>query len=129
MPPARSATAASRPARQTRAAPRPRRPAPKSVRQRVATRVRWDRVGRVALLVVLVAVAGVYVQDILSYFSARSQADHQQAIVQRLTRENAQLMREQHSLNDPATIVAQARALGMVRSGERPYAVTGLPAR
>jgi cell division protein FtsB len=85
-------------------------------------------VGRVGLLVVLVVVAGVYVQDILSYLSAHAQDAHQQAIVHRLTRENAQLVREQRSLNDPTTIVRQARALGMVRPGERPYAVTGLPA-
>jgi cell division protein FtsB len=85
-------------------------------------------VGRVALLVVLVVVAGVYVQDILSYLSTRAQADQQLAIVHRLTRENAQLVREQRSLNDPATIVEQARALGMVRPGERPYEITGLPA-
>jgi cell division protein FtsB len=124
MPPARSASATHRRPRQTRPAPRPRR-----LVSRGAQRVRWDRLGRVGLLVVLVVVAGVYVQDALSYFSARAQADQQAAIVKRLTRENAQLAREQKSLNDPVTIVRDARALGMVRQGERPYVVTGLPNR
>jgi cell division protein FtsB len=96
---------------------------------RGAKRVRWDRIGRIGLLVVLVVVAGVYVQDALSYLSARSQAQQQEAIVKRLARENAQLVRQQKSLNDPATIVRDARALGMVRAGERPYVLTGLPNR
>jgi cell division protein FtsB len=94
-----------------------------------ATRVRWDRVGRIALLVVLAVVAGVYVQDAISYFSARAQDQQQQAIVQHLLRANAELARQAKSLNDPATIIRDARALGMVRAGERPYVITGLPNR
>jgi hypothetical protein len=89
-------------------------------------RVRWDRVGRVGLLVVLVIVIGLYVQHTLSYFSTRAQADQRQAIVQQLTRENTSLTRLQRSLSNPATILNDARALGMVRQGERPYVVTGL---
>ena len=92
-------------------------------------RVRWDRVGRVSLLVVLAIVAGLYVQRGIAYFSARSQADQQRAIVQQLTRSNASLRAQQRSLNDPTTILSDARALGMVRPGEHPYEVTGLPGR
>jgi cell division protein FtsB len=90
-------------------------------------RVRWDRMGRVGLLVVLVVVAGLYVQHTLSYFSTRAQTDQQLAIVQRLTRENARLVQQEKSLNNPATIQLDARALGMVKAGERPYVITGLP--
>jgi cell division protein FtsB len=85
--------------------------------------VRWDRVGRVALLIVLVVVAGLYLQDAMSYLATRSQAEHQQAIVRHLEHENAALAREEQSLHDPATIQREARALGMVRPGERPYVV------
>jgi cell division protein FtsB len=90
-------------------------------------RVRWDRVGRVGLLVVLCVVAGLYVQQGLAYLSARSQAAQQRAIVQQLQRSNASLRAEQRSLNDPVTILRDARALGMVRVGEHPYEVVGLP--
>jgi cell division protein FtsB len=90
-------------------------------------RVRWDRVARVGLLVVLAVVIGLYAQHTLSYLSTRSQAEHQQAIVQRLARQNARLVKEEQSLNDPTTIVHDARALGMVRPGERAYVITGLP--
>jgi cell division protein FtsB len=77
-------------------------------------------------LIVLVIVAGLYVEHTLSYFSTRAQADEQVSTVHRLTKENAQLVREQSALNNPATIAEDARALGMVRPGERPYVVTGL---
>ncbi len=91
------------------------------------SRVRWDRIGRVGLLIVLCVVAGLYVQRGLAYLGVRSQANHQKAIVQQLTRANASLRAQQQSLNDPATILRDARALGMVRVGEHPYEVTGLP--
>jgi cell division protein FtsB len=89
--------------------------------------VRWDRVGRVSLLLVLAVVAGLYVQRALAYFAVRAQADQQRAIVQQLTRSNAGLRAQQRSLGEPATILGDARALGMVRPGEHPYEVTGLP--
>jgi cell division protein FtsB len=90
-------------------------------------RIRWDKVGRVALLLVLVAVVGLYIQQGLSLLSVKNQADTQRGIVERLITQNKQLERQQKALNDPATIQADARELGMVMPGERPYVVTGLP--
>jgi cell division protein FtsB len=86
-------------------------------------RVRWERVGRIGLLFVLVVVVGLYVEHTLSYFSTRSQANQQRTIVDQLKRQNSSLTRTLHSLNDPSTIVRDARALGMVRAGERSYAI------
>jgi cell division protein FtsB len=88
-------------------------------------RVRWDRAGRVALLVVLTAVVGIYAQRTMAYLATSAQASQQQAIVSHLQRQNAQLARREHSLSQPATIVHDARALGMVRPGERPFVITG----
>lgn len=79
--------------------------------------MRWDRIGRVALVIVLVVVAGLYVQHALSYFAARSQFDSQGATVRALERSNAALRRQAKALQDPATIVLDARKLGMVRPG------------
>ena len=87
--------------------------------------MRWERVGRIALLVVFVVVVGLYVQHTLAYLSTRTQADQQQSVVQSLARQNAQLRAEQRSLNNPATIIRDARGLGMVRPGERPYVIMG----
>ena len=85
--------------------------------------------GRVLLVVVLAVVAGLYVQQGLAYLSARSQADQQNAIAAALARQNARLERQARSLNNPATIERDARELGMVKPGERPYVLTGLPSR
>jgi cell division protein FtsB len=93
----------------------------------LGSRVRWDRIGRVGLLIVLCVVAGLYVQQALAYLAVRSQANSQRAIVHQLSKANAGLLAQQRSLNSPATIVSDARALGMVRVGEHPYEVTGLP--
>ena len=90
-------------------------------------RVRWDRVGRVGLLVVLCVVAGLYIQQGLAYLGVRGQANRQRAIVRQLTHDNAALRAQQRSLGDTGTILRDARALGMVRPGEHPYEVTGLP--
>jgi cell division protein FtsB len=91
--------------------------------------VRWDKVGRALLLVVLAVVVGLYVQQGLTYLSVRSQANQQKAIVERLVHQNKGLAQQQQALNNSATIEHDARALGMVMPGERSYAVTGLPAR
>lgn len=102
-----------------------RRRASRRPAARAPLRIRWERVGRVALLVVLAVVLGLYVQQGLAYLSVRSQANRQAALVRRLARENAQLAGEARTLNNPATIIQDARALGMVRPGERPYVITG----
>jgi cell division protein FtsB len=89
--------------------------------------VRWDRIGRLGLLVVLAVVVGLYVQHALSYLSTRQEANRQATIVQRLERQNAALTKQRAALNDPATIARTARALGMVQVGEKPYVISGMP--
>ncbi len=120
MPPGRTATAPPR--RRTRQPPRSRRAA----RRTPLRRIRWDRIGRIGLLVVLIVVAGLYVQQALAYLSVRGQANQQQSLVRNLQRQNSALTRQQSSLRNPATVQREARRLGMVRLGERPYVITGL---
>ena len=85
--------------------------------------------GRVSLLVVLAVVVGLYVNQAISYFSVRSQAVAQMSAALRLEHQNRKLLRQQQMLRNPATIQRDARALGMVRQGERPYVITGVPSR
>jgi cell division protein FtsB len=125
MPSARSSAAprrapAARPGRTSARRHRPASP---------LARVRWDRVGRTSLLIVLAVVAGLYLQHAIELLTTRAEAHRQQAHVQQLARANAQLRAQQKSLSDPATIKRDARALGMVQAGERSYAVVGLPNR
>ncbi|MBV9050520.1 MAG: septum formation initiator family protein [Solirubrobacterales bacterium] len=74
----------------------------------------------------LAVVAGFYIQDAIAFFSSHAQAEQQLSIVHHLVQDNKRLEREQQALNDPATIQRDARALGMVRPGERPYAIIGM---
>jgi cell division protein FtsB len=80
-------------------------------------------------LIVLAVVAGLYLQDAINFIQTRSEAKSQQANVQQLARANAALRKQQAALNNPAAIKDDARALGMVQAGERPYVVIGLPKR
>src|SRR5579875_1340025 len=144
MPPARSATSAARSpstarsgsTARVRAAARaaarangaPARPRHVPLRS-AATRVRWERLGRIALLAVLVAVVAVYAEHAASYLSTRAQNARQQAIVRSLERRHAQLLQRERTLRDSTTIIRRARQLGMTRTGEQPYVITGQPSR
>jgi cell division protein FtsB len=135
MPPARSASARTSTARAAATAERRRERTQRARRpQRVTLRsphlrVRWERVGRIGLLVVLAIVIGLYAQHTISYFGARAQSNRQRAIVDRLKAQNAYYQQRERSLSDLSTILVQARKLGMVRPGEQPYAITGQPSR
>jgi cell division protein FtsB len=91
------------------------------------SRVRWDRKFRTIMLVVLAFVAYLGIKGMLTLLATRAQAEQQQAIVRTLARQNRHLEQEQAALKQPATIMRDARALGMVEAGERSYVVTGLP--
>ena len=92
-----------------------------------ALRVRWDRVGRVALLLLLLVVAALYVGPARSLMAAWQDSNEKQAEVRALEREHDALVRRARALRDPLVVEAEARRLGMVRPGERPYVVSGLP--
>jgi cell division protein FtsB len=92
-----------------------------------AMRVRWDRVGRVALLVLLGGVLLAYVGPARSLVSTWRESNARQAQVRTLDREHQVLLRQAKQLRDPRTVQEEARRLGMVRPGERPYVVSGLP--
>jgi hypothetical protein len=108
--------------------------APSVERQRVsaATRspssaIRWDRISRYGLLAVLVGLMFLYVNPARSYLNTMREASHRHAEVRGLQRENKRLQAKRRALGDPRTLEAEARRLGMVRPGERPYVVRGLP--
>jgi cell division protein FtsB len=131
MPPARPATSAASAARGARTA-RSKAPerafGPRGVNARLPlSRVQWDRKFRTTMLVVLALVGYIGVKGGLTLISVRAQAEQQQQIVRTLARQNRQLLQMQRSLGQPATIIRDARSLGMVRAGERSYAIVGLP--
>jgi cell division protein FtsB len=126
MSPARQSAAHARTRPST--APRAARPRP---RPRVVAgggrAIRWDRVGRVALLVVLLGVVALYVGPSISFLHTYKEAKARRGEVQALQAENARLRARKQALKDPRTLEREARRLGLVKPGERPFVVQGLP--
>jgi cell division protein FtsB len=89
--------------------------------------VRWDRVGRVALLIVLAGVVLLYVGPARSYWETWRESKAKQAELRRLEAEHARLLARRRELREPASLMREARRLGMVRRGERAFVVQGLP--
>ena len=89
--------------------------------------IRWDRVSRVALLVVLIGIVALYIGPARSYWSTVQEAKHRRADVAQLKRENARLRAKRAALRSSSAMEREARRLGMVRPGERAYSVKHLP--
>jgi cell division protein FtsB len=89
--------------------------------------VRWDRIGRLALVLVLLALVYLYASAGLRLLSTWQQSRHDRAAVASLEREHARLQRQHEALSGPGALEAQARRLGMVRRGEQGFAISGLP--
>jgi len=123
MPSDRSSARAPRRAATTARAPRPR----PRVLSGGAAAIRWDRVSRVALLVVLLVLVYLYAGPARSYWDTMRQAKARRAEVAELKRENARLRARRDALRGPSALAREARRLGMVKPGERPYVISHLP--
>jgi hypothetical protein len=89
--------------------------------------VRWDRLGRLVMLFVLAALLYLYLSAGIRMFSTWGQARRDSAAVAAMEREHAMLVRQHEALGRQGTVEAEARRLGMMRKGEQPYVVSGLP--
>ena len=88
-----------------------------------AGRIRWDRLGRYALLAVLFAILLAYISPISHWLRQSETAKHEEAQLQELKEENAGLKRRVQDLKRPIALEREARKLGMVKEGERAYVV------
>jgi cell division protein FtsB len=93
------------------------------------TQIRWDRLGRWALIVVLGFVLYLYVGPAATWVTTYREADRKRADVAALKAENQRLRQRRRDLRDPAALEREARRLGMVKAGEKSYVVEGLPRR
>jgi cell division protein FtsB len=100
---------------------------PAAARSRRPGGIRWDRVGRIALLATLVAIVGLYASPARHWIQQSRTAGDQKRELEALTAENHALKERIHALRDPGALEREARRLGMVRQGERPYVIQGLP--
>jgi hypothetical protein len=91
-----------------------------------ASRIHWDRVGRVALTLVLFFVAYSYLNPVINFVKTYTATTAARVRLHEAQRENTHLhWRVQHA-GDPIVLDAKARAQGMVAPGETPIVVRGL---
>jgi cell division protein FtsB len=91
--------------------------------------IRWDRVGRVALLTTLVVILLLYLSPLKRWFEQSATDGRQHTELRDLQRENRELKRRAATLKSPGALEREARRLGMVRQGERSYVIENLPRR
>jgi cell division protein FtsB len=113
------ATTASRPRRR----PAPRR---KPAARRGGSRIRWDRVGRIALTFVLAAVLYSYLNPAIDLFKTYTATTAAKAEFQEVLHENKRLHHRIQTADDPIVVNRKARVQGMVAEGETPIVVRGL---
>ena len=91
------------------------------------SRIRWDRVGRVALLATLVVILGLYISPARRWWEQSRTASRQNEELRQLSGENRQLERRVRYLRRPGALEREARRLGMVKRGERSFVIENLP--
>ena len=89
--------------------------------------IRWDRLGRIALLSVLGVILLLYISPAKHWIEQSGTASAQKQELEELTAENARLRQRAKELRDPAALEREARRLGMVRQGERAYVIENPP--
>lgn len=106
----------------------PRRPAPrrKPAARRGGSRIRWDRVGRIALTLVLAAVLYSYFNPAIDLVKTYTATTAAKAELHELLNENKRLHRRVQSADDPIALDRRARAQGLVEEGEIPIVIQGL---
>jgi cell division protein FtsB len=104
-----------------------RRAPRRRVQRRVGpSRIRWDRVGRIALVLVLFGVMVSYLNPMVNLLQAWQGSKSSEQQLAQLKQEKVQLTRELRDASSPASLEREARRLGMVKPGEHAYAVQDL---
>ncbi len=119
---ARAKAGRSGAAARRRPAARKRRPAARSG----PSRIKWDRVGRVALTLVLAAVLYSYLNPAIDFVRTYTATTAAKAKLHELQDANRRLHNRVQSSDDPIAIDREARSQGMVAEGEAPVVVHGL---
>jgi cell division protein FtsB len=120
--------AASAHAARRAAAPARRRPAARKRRPGARSgpsRIQWDRVGRIALTLVLVAVLYSYLNPAIDFVKTYTATTAAKEKLHVLLDENRQLHNRIQSSKDPLVVQREARAQGMVAEGETPAVIRG----
>jgi len=90
-------------------------------------RIRWDRVSRVAMLFALAVLLYLAISPVRSLVADLHLVAQRRAELHALRQTAAGLAATERRLREASTSFLEARNLGYVPPGERPYAVSGLP--
>jgi cell division protein FtsB len=102
-------------------------PGRRSVRRKTGpSRIRWDRLGRIALVLVLFAVMVSYLNPLVNLLQAWQGSKSSDAQLAQLKQQRVELTSQLREASSPATLEREARRLGMVQPGEHAYIVRGL---
>jgi cell division protein FtsB len=100
------------------------RPAPRArARGRSHSRVRWDKLGRVILVLALFFILISYVHPVLGFFGAWNDRRAAASELTQLKQEHTALESKAGSLDSRDAAERAARRLGMVGAGERAYVI------
>ena len=88
--------------------------------------MRWDKLGRVILVLALFGVLISYIHPLLGFVGAWQDKRTAATELSALKAEHAQLVNKSRSLDGRDTAEKAARRLGMVARGERAYVIKNL---
>ena len=89
--------------------------------------IHWQKVGRLALLFTLCVIVLLYIRPVTHWVQQRSTAAHSRADLRDLQREHDRLEARLQQLSGPGAVEREARRMGMVRPGERPFVIERTP--
>ena len=90
------------------------------------SRIRWDKLGRIALVLVLFFVLVSYLNPLVNLLQAWQGSKSSEAERSNLKQERVALREQLREVSSPAALEREARRLGMVKPGEHAYIVHGL---
>lgn len=103
-----------------------RRPAARRNPGSASSRIKWDRLGRIALVLVIVGLAISYVGPLINLAKTYRQAGVSKADLHIIQAEHAQLERRVKHVQSDAVLRREARRQGMVEPSEQAYVVNGI---
>ena len=87
------------------------------------SRIRWDRVGRWALICVFAFVLYLYIGPARTWVTTYAEAKRKRDDVASLRAQNERLRERKRQLRREGAIELEARKLGMVKAGEKLYVI------
>jgi len=93
--------------------------------RRSATRVDWERLGRISLVLILFVILALYINPVVNFVDAWRDSNAERGQLAELKSENSELRARASTLEQPDAAELGARRLGMVNPDERSVVICG----